>query len=68
MRNRHHGLITASLFALILGMFASVGYGADKSTAKLLVRVRPVEAEIFIDGQHMGDATWNGMMTVPKIS
>ncbi|HLY59947.1 MAG TPA: OmpA family protein, partial [Terriglobia bacterium] len=46
----------------------SVGYGADKSTAKLLVRVRPVEAEIFIDGQHMGDATWNGMMTVPKIS
>jgi outer membrane protein OmpA-like peptidoglycan-associated protein len=48
--------------------FAGAGYGADKTTAKLLVKVRPVESEIFIDGQHMGDATWDGTLTVPKIS
>jgi outer membrane protein OmpA-like peptidoglycan-associated protein len=44
------------------------GYGADKTEAKLRVTVRPVEAEIFIDGQHMGDATFDGTLTVPKIS
>jgi hypothetical protein len=29
--------------------------------------VRPYEAEIFIDGQHMGDFSWNGTLTVPDI-
>jgi len=67
MRIRHHGLIMASLFALTLGVFAATGYGADKTTAKLRVTVRPVEAEIFIDGQHMGDATFDGTLTVPEI-
>src|SRR5579863_6775261 len=67
MRIRHHGLIIASLFALGLAVTAGTGLGADKTTAKLLVRVRPVESEIFIDGQHMGDGTWDGTLTVPRI-
>ena len=29
--------------------------------------VRPVESEIFIDGQHMGDATFDGTLTVSEI-
>jgi len=67
MRTRHHGLIILGLFAVVLGI--SVGPAkADKSTAKLLVRARPVETEIFIDGQHMGDATWDGTLTIPKIA
>ena len=67
MRTRHHGLIILGLFAVVLGI--SVGPAkADKSTAKLLVRARPVETEIFIDGQHMGDATWDGTITIPKIA
>jgi outer membrane protein OmpA-like peptidoglycan-associated protein len=41
---------------------------ADHSSARLRVKVRPVEAEIFIDGLHMGDASWNGTLTVPDIS
>ena len=67
MRIRHHGLIMASLLALTLGCFASTVRGADKTTAKLLIRVRPVESEIFIDGQHMGDATFDGTLTVADI-
>jgi outer membrane protein OmpA-like peptidoglycan-associated protein len=67
MRTRHHGLIILGLFTVLLGV--SVGSAtADQSTAKLRVKARPVEAEIFIDGLHMGDATWDGTLTVPKIS
>ncbi|HEV2350300.1 MAG TPA: hypothetical protein VG028_10695, partial [Terriglobia bacterium] len=53
------------IFALSMLVFAATGYGADKTTARLRVTVRPVESEIFIDGQHMGDATWDGTLTVP---
>src|SRR6266699_3766092 len=67
MRTRHHGLIIWSLFAVLLGVSAGPAK-ADKSTAKLLVRVRPVESEIFIDGQHMGDGSWDGTLKVPNIS
>ena len=29
--------------------------------------MRPVETEVFIDGEHMGNATYNGTLEVPKI-
>jgi len=37
-------------------------------TGKLRVYVWPVQSEIFVDGQHMGDASYDGTITVPKIS
>jgi hypothetical protein len=50
-------------------MLVSVGQAkADKTTGKLLVRARPVECEIFIDGQHMGDTSWDGLLKVPQIA
>lgn len=68
MRERRSTGCLLGIFALSILVFAVRGYGADKTTARLRVTVRPVEAEIFIDGQHMGDATFDGTLTVPKIS
>src|SRR5512135_2437206 len=65
-KRRFAGCLMA-IFALSTILVAT-GYGADKTTARLRVTARPVESEIFIDGQHMGDATWDGTLTVPKIA
>lgn len=56
----------AGLVLLWMGSVAGVMKGAD--TGKLRVWVWPVQSEIFIDGQHMGDASWDGTITVKKIS
>lgn len=37
---------------------------AAAETGKLRVWVVPAQADIFIDGQYMGDATWDGTITV----
>jgi len=64
---RHLKSITSILALLIAVSVGSVQGWADKSTARLRVTVRPVESEIFIDGLHMGDASWDGTLTVPDI-
>ena len=63
---RHIGLVTSTLVLFTVVAVGSV-YAFDKSTARLRVTVQPVESEIFIDGLHMGDATWDGTLTVPDI-
>jgi hypothetical protein len=57
---------TATILALSLFTFLASAYAKD-ATAKLKIRVRPVEAEIFIDGEHMGDASFDGSLVVPEI-
>ena len=63
---RRHVLMSASFVFLVMVASSSSLY-ADRGLAKLKVTARLLEAEIFIDGQHMGDTTWDGTLTVPKI-
>lgn len=62
---QHKGWI-ATILALSIFTFLASAH-AKSGMAKLKIRVEPVEAEIFIDGQHMGDATYDGTLTVPDI-
>ncbi len=56
-----------SILAVMLMVTAAPVWGASER-GRLRVYVQPVEAEIFIDGQHMGDASFDGTLTIPKIS
>ena len=68
MHTRRHLRSITSILALFIAVsVGSVQGWADKSTARLRVTVRPVESEIFIDGLHMGDASYDGRLTVPDI-
>lgn len=65
---RHHKLIAVLAgFAVLLIAASPHSLQAHEGLAKLRARVRPVQSEIFIDGEHMGDATWDGTLTVPGI-
>lgn len=67
MHTRRLKSITSILALLIAVSVGSVQGWADKTTGRLRVTVRPVESEIFIDGLHMGDASYDGTLTVPDI-
>ena len=65
---QRHKLTAVSAGLALLLMVASQNLlQAKPGLAKLRATVRPVESDIFIDGQHMGDATWDGTLTVPDI-
>ncbi len=69
MHVRHHVGFWVSLLALLMLVSVGPAKAADQSTAKLQVKVRPVQAEIFIDGQHERNAGhWSGTLTVSNIS
>ncbi|MGD0694017.1 MAG: OmpA family protein [Terriglobia bacterium] len=63
---QHKGWI-ATILALSIFTFLVSTAAAKGGLSKLRIRVRPVEAEIFIDGEHMGDASWDGSLEVPDI-
>ena len=70
-RGQHSSMLTryglmGTITALSLFAFLGSAY-AKGNLSKLRIFVQPVEAEIFIDGQHMGDATWNETLEVPDI-
>jgi hypothetical protein len=60
------GWATALLMLVALGAAPGLLLGAD--TGKLRVWAWPAQSEVFVDGQHMGDATWQGYMTVKGIA
>lgn len=72
MRTRRHAgmkgeVITAILtLGMVLAASASGLRAADEG--KIRVWAWPPESEVFVDGQHMGDATWQGMVTVKHVS
>ena len=53
--------------AVVAMMMAAPGVKAADE-GKLRVHAWPVQSEIFVDGQHMGDATWDGTVTIKHIS
>ncbi len=65
-RSHGRGIILVSGFVLMGLVGAGQVYGT-KETGKIRVRVRPVQAEVFVDGQHMGDASYDGTLTIPKV-
>jgi hypothetical protein len=64
---RNEFMVVSTGLALLLMVASPNLLQAKSGLAKLRATVRPVESEIFIDGQHMGDATWDGTVTVPDI-
>lgn len=72
MRSRRGGMWAARVLILMMMGIGGVVSGPRRAvgaeTGKLRVYAWPVESEIFIDGQHMGDATFDGTLTVPGIS
>jgi len=54
--------------AFLFAVASPIALQAKEGLAKLRVIVRPVETDVFIDGQHMGDATYDGTLQVPDIS
>jgi OmpA family protein/PEGA domain-containing protein len=67
MSERRHRILVVALIAL--GLLAGVMPTFAKSeTGKIHVYVRPVQAEIFVDGAHMGNASWDGTLTVKNLS
>jgi peptidoglycan-associated lipoprotein len=66
MRTRYLLGIQIALILLLLVGVVPVMKAAD--TGSLRVWAWPAQSEIFVDGHHMGDATWDGMITVHKIA
>jgi len=66
---RRHKLMVAfaGLAFLLIGTSPKL-VQAKEGTAKLRVIVQPVETDVFIDGEHMGDATYDGTLQVPDIA
>jgi hypothetical protein len=62
---RHAGMIPGMVLVLLASV-VPVMKAAD--TGSLRVWAWPAQSEIFVDGHHMGDATWDGMITVKKIA
>jgi OmpA family/PEGA domain len=60
------GLATALLMLVAMGAAPGLLRAAD--TGKLRVWAWPAQSDVFVDGQHMGDATWQGYMTVKGIA
>jgi outer membrane protein OmpA-like peptidoglycan-associated protein len=68
MRTRRSMGLMMSLLVLMAAVGMGVRTAASAETGRLRVTVRPVESDVFIDGLHMGDATWDGTLTIPHIS
>ena len=69
MRTRCHIGFWASMFALFMLVSVGLAKAADKSTAKLKLKVQPVQAEVFIDGMHQRNAGhWSGTLNVSGIA
>jgi hypothetical protein len=66
MRTRRHAGIRVGLLLLCIASVVPVVRGAE--TGSLRLWVRPVQAEIFIDGRHIGDASWDGTIKIKRIS
>jgi OmpA family protein/PEGA domain-containing protein len=67
MSQRHHRLLLVPFLAVGLLAWAGPAF-ARSETGKIHVYVRPIESEIFLDGQHMGNATWDGTLMIKNIS
>jgi len=65
---RHKAALVFSSLAFLLAVVAPMTLQATSGMAKLRVIVRPVETDVFIDGEHMGDATYDGTLQVPNLS
>jgi outer membrane protein OmpA-like peptidoglycan-associated protein len=66
MLRRGRGVVLSGMVALLV-ILPFTGRVQAAETGKLRIHSRPVESEIFIDGQHMGNGSFNGTLTVPKI-
>ena len=54
---------------MVMGLLcASTGALKAADEGKLRVWAWPAQSDVYVDGQHMGDATWQGMMTVKHIA
>ena len=54
---------------MVVGLLcASTGTLKAADTGKLRVWAWPAQSDVYVDGQHMGDATWMGHMTVKGIA
>lgn len=67
MTERRHRFVVLSFLAmgLLVGMMPAF---AKSETGKIHVYVRPVESEIFVDGAHMGNASWDGTLVIKGLS
>lgn len=71
MRTRRHAGVKREWVTAImtLGLLcASAGALRAADEGKIRVWAWPPESEVFVDGQHMGDATWMNMVTVKHVS
>jgi outer membrane protein OmpA-like peptidoglycan-associated protein len=56
------------VIGLMLGLMVSVVPRMQAAeTGKLRLWVSPVQSEVFIDGEHMGDASYDGTLAIKKI-
>src|SRR5947207_6958117 len=67
MSERRHGFHWVPFLAIGLLTWAMPAL-AKSETGKIHVYARPVEAEIFVDGAHMGNASWNGTLIIKNLS
>ncbi|PYV13253.1 MAG: hypothetical protein DMG21_21485 [Acidobacteria bacterium] len=67
MSERRHGFLWVPFLAIGLLTWAMPAL-AKSETGKIHVYARPVEAEIFVDGAHMGNASWNGTLIIKNLS
>jgi OmpA family/PEGA domain len=65
LRRRHAGMMVG-LVLLWMGSVVPVVKAAD--TGSLRVWAWPAQSDIFVDGQHMGDATWDGTVKIKGIA
>lgn len=65
MRTRRHAWMTGLMVLMMVPLSGTVLRAAE--TGKLRVYVWPGESEIFIDGQHMGDASSDGTLAISQI-
>jgi len=66
MSERRHRLLLVPFLALGLLAWAIPAF-ARSETGKIHVYVRPVQSEIFLDGQHMGNASWDRSLMLKRI-
>jgi OmpA family/PEGA domain len=57
-----------AIMVVMIGLWATPAALRGAETGKLRVWAWPAQSEVFVDGQHMGDATWQGYMTVKGIA
>ena len=64
-RARHAGMMVG---LTLVWMMSVVPVMKAADTGSLRVWAWPAQSDIYIDGQHMGDATWDGKVKIKRIS